>query len=124
MDKMCRLHERWNNIEVTRLYCDQAFEKIADINRNYTSQVKDSNAVVGNLNEIKSYLSRTEEALTNSQTMNIDLNSRIVEITSENTLLKSKVKSLNEKDDKISNLNVHQSEIEKIIQSQNSQITD
>jgi len=82
---------------------DQAFNKISNVNRNYTTQIKDSNTLTENMNEIKSYLARTEETLVHAQKTNLELNNKIVNLTSENTLLNSRLKALDDKDAKIKN---------------------
>lgn len=69
------------------------YQRLTQINEHYLDNINDTAASTRALEEMKSYLMRTEEKLVELERFNVEMNYKVVELSSENNLLKQKLEN-------------------------------
>lgn len=111
-------------MEVTRSLVNNLYERLTFINSHYRENIQDSAAVTRSIEEMKAYLVRTEEKLIELEKVNIEMNSKVVELQGENQLLKQKIVNIDELSEKQVAADSDRKKYEEIIKDKSSKLND
>eukprot|EP00801_Mesodinium_rubrum_P004106 Mrub_04108.p1 GENE.Mrub_04108~~Mrub_04108.p1 ORF type:complete len:434 (+),score=112.87 Mrub_04108:60-1304(+) len=120
----CKRNERISGMEHTRGIVQDLYERLTYINSYYKDNINDSASSARALEEMKSYLVRTEEKLVELEKFNIEMNYKVVELTSENQLLKQKLESTSDKDEKYLAADNDRKKYEEMIKDKSNKLND
>lgn len=87
-------------MENTRNIVNDLYERLTFINTHYKENIQDSSAVIRSTEEMKAYLVRTEEKLIELEKVNIEMNSKVVELQGENQFLQQKLINIDDLSEK------------------------
>lgn len=111
-------------MEVTQSLVHDLYERLTFINSHYRENIQDSAAVTRSIEEMKAYLVRTEEKLIELEKVNIEMNSKVVELQGENQLLRQKLSTVDELSEKYIAADSDRKKYEEIIKDKSNKLND